>query len=151
MIVVLQDSREQRPLRIEGFPIEVVGLPVGDYGIKGFSDLKNPQFIVERKSLNDLIGSLNATRKGKSRFLRQVERMARFHYRALLVEANRNDVETAAYVSRTTPQSVLGRMEAICEHAGVHVFWCNNSHGAARQLESLVQEFMAAKLEHGPG
>lgn len=144
VVVVLQDTREQRPLRIKAFQVEVVGLPVGDYGIKGFSDWGNPKFIVERKSLDDLIGSLNSIRKGKSRFARQIERMLRFDCRALLIEADRFDVESGAYVSQTTPQSILGRVDAICASAGVDVFWCGDPERAARQLESLVRRWADA-------
>ena len=142
MHVILQDSRERRPLKIEAFEVEVTALEAGDYGIKGFSDRENPRFIVERKSLTDLIGTLNAVVRGRSRFFRQVQKMRDFEYRALLVESTRGSVEMACYTSRTSPESILGRLDAICKSAEVRVYWCGDAQGAARKLESLVRSFV---------
>lgn len=49
-MIVIRDTREQLPLDIKAYPVEIVRLPVGDYGIKGFSGWQNPAFIVERKA-----------------------------------------------------------------------------------------------------
>lgn len=144
MCIVIQDSREQRPLKIDAFPVEIESLSAGDYGIRGFSDHANPRFIVERKSLSDLIGSLNTFSKGKPRFVRQIEKMRRFEQKSLLIEAHRFDVESGAYVSQTSSKSILGRLDAICADARVTVFWCGDPEGAARQLESLVRNFIDA-------
>lgn len=81
--VVLIDTREQCPLPITAYPVERTGLPVGDYGIKGFSDWENPRFIVERKSLADLCGSLSNDRE---RFMREIEKLRQFAFRAIVIE-----------------------------------------------------------------
>lgn len=88
--VVLVDTREQTPLKITQYPVEVVGLRTGDYGVRGFSDLTNPRFIIERKSLADLCGSLG---KGRIRFMEEMERMREFTFRALVIEAAVDEVE----------------------------------------------------------
>ena len=46
MTTIIIDTREQQPLKIEAYPVEVESLPVGDYGIKGLSDWGNPAFII---------------------------------------------------------------------------------------------------------
>ena len=86
------DTREQLPLTIRRYAVEVCKLDFGDYGIKGHSDLNNPAFIVERKSLSDLIGSLTS---GRDRFFREVEGLRRFRFAGLVIEAERSDVESS--------------------------------------------------------
>ncbi len=60
--VILVDTREQMPLPIEACETQTVCLSCGDYVIRGFSDWTNPAFLVERKSLGDLAGSLTDPR-----------------------------------------------------------------------------------------
>jgi ERCC4-type nuclease len=136
---VLVDSREQQPLEIVAYPVEVVGLPCGDYGIKGFSDWNNPAFAVERKSLNDLIGSLTT---GRDRFMREVEKLREFRFRCLLIEAVRGEVEMGQYRSAATPASILGSLAALQVRAGLHVIWAGSPEGAACELERLVRCFV---------
>lgn len=136
--ILLVDSREQRPLPLTRFPIERVGLSVGDYGIKGFSDWENPAFILERKSLPDLCASLGRERE---RFLREVEKMRGFRFRGLVIEAAVDEVECSQYRSLISPSAVLGTLDALSVRAGVHVFWCRDAFGAARRVESLAEKF----------
>jgi len=137
--VIIIDTREQRPLAIEAFSVKRVGLPVGDYGILGFSDWSRPAFICERKGIDDLVGGLTA---GRERFMREVEKMRAFQFRALLIEARREQVELGHYVSSATPQSILATLDALAVRAGLHIFWCDDPEGAARQLEGLVRQFV---------
>lgn len=137
--VVLIDTRDQRPLVITAFPSRVKTLPVGDYGIAGFSDWTNPAFIVERKSLGDLCGSLT---QGRERFFREVEKMRQFRFRALVIEAASEDVESHDYRSGASPASILGSLDALMVRAGLHIIWCDDATGAARQVEGLVRQFV---------
>lgn len=132
------DSREQLPLDVQGFPTEVVGLPVGDYGVKGFSDWTNPQFIVERKSLSDLISSLTS---GRERFDREVLKLRQFGFRALLIEAVVGECEFAQYRSSVKPATIFQSLAAYQVRTNLHVLWCGSHQGAARQLEMLVRQF----------
>jgi len=91
---ILIDTREQTPLAFDRrFPTERATLPVGDYGVRGFSDWSNPAFVIERKTLDDLCGSLGT---GRERFLREVERMRQFRFRALVIEAHKDQVTLGA-------------------------------------------------------
>jgi DNA excision repair protein ERCC-4 len=137
--VIQIDTREQQPLRISAYATETVALPAGDYGIKGFSDWTNPAFIVERKSLPDLIGSLTT---GRERFMKVIERMRAYRFAALVIEAEQVEVEIHQYQSATKPQSVLQSLAAIQTRANVHVIWCGNPDGAARCVERLVRQFV---------
>lgn len=137
-LVILVDTREQRPLEFETYPTEVVTLPVGDYGLKGFSDWTNPQFIVERKSLGDLIGSLTA---GRERFMKECEKMRQFRFRAILVEARRIEIEQGEYRSEAKPQSILGSLSSLEVRSGIHVIFAGDRTRAAAEVERLVRTF----------
>ncbi|MFH1016695.1 MAG: ERCC4 domain-containing protein [Pseudomonadota bacterium] len=138
--VILVDTREQVPLVFDRrFRIERATLAVGDYGVRGFSGWENPAFIVERKSLEDLCQSLGA---GRERFLREVERMRQFRFRALIIEGMREEVTAGEYRSEITPAAVLATLDALAVRSGLHVFWCGDAAGAARQVESLARQFV---------
>src|SRR5690554_3126729 len=94
---ILIDTREQCPLVIRRYPVEVIGLPVGDYGIRGFSDWHNPAFIIERKSLDDLAGSLF---QGRNRFMAEIEKMRQFGFRALVIEGHKDQVIMGQFRSK---------------------------------------------------
>jgi ERCC4-type nuclease len=136
---ILQDSREQSPLVFTAYPTEVATLSAGDYGIKGFSDWGNPQFIIERKSLNDLIGSLTF---GRERFWKELEKLRQFRFAAVVVEAERRDIENHVYRSAATPESVFQSLTAIMVRCNVHVVFCGDAGGAARMVERLVRQFV---------
>lgn len=136
---VVVDSREQRPWVFpDGVQVVRRGLPCGDYTVKGFGDWDCPRFVCERKELNDLIGSLT---HGRARFMRSIEKLRAFGFAAILIEASRIDVETGAYISSATPQSVLASLDAISVRANVHVYWCGDADGAAAQFLSLAKQF----------
>jgi DNA excision repair protein ERCC-4 len=137
---ILIDSREQLPLDIQGFPTEVIGLPVGDYGIKGFSDWNNSRFIVERKSLDDLVGSLT---QGRERFFKECEKMRQFQTAILLIEGMPNDIELETYRSRAKGSSIQGSIAALQVRANLQVVWGGGHTGAARALERLVRVFVS--------
>lgn len=136
--IILQDSREQSPLKIEGFPVEVEGLCVGDYSVKGFHTFDNPALAVERKSLSDLVGSLTA---GRERFHRELNKLQQFRFKAILIEATRKQIRIGDYRSNAMPQSILASLDAIAVRANIHIFYCDDATDAARQLEALVRQF----------
>lgn len=136
---VIIDSREQTPLAIRAYPTVVEKLDFGDYGIVGFSSLNNPRFAVERKSLGDLIGSLTT---GRERFMREIEGLRRFTFSAILIESERIVIESEAYRSRTTPQSILGTLDAIMVRANVHIVWGGSHAESATRLEQIVRQFV---------
>ena len=142
--VIVQDTREQCPLPITAFPVEVCGLPVGDYSVKGFHSWENPGIAIERKSLEDLCHSLG---KGRERFLREVEKLRQFRFRGLVIEAVKDQVELAQYRSLISPASVLATLDALSVRAGLHIYWCDDPPGAARQVESLVRQFTRGILK----
>lgn len=85
---ILQDTREQNPLRLVGVPMEVAALPYGDYAL--VEPVRNDYLFVDRKSLNDWIGTLSAN--NIERFTREVERASADNaYLVMLVETRIED------------------------------------------------------------
>lgn len=137
--VILVDTREQAPLRFQNYQTEIATLPIGDYGLKNFSGWANPRFIVERKSLADLIGSLSS---GRDRFYREIEKLRQFEFRAIGVEAFREQIECKDYASQMTPQSILASVDAIEVRANIHMIWAGDAGGLAARIESLARQFV---------
>ncbi len=137
---IVVDTREQVPLVfLPEFKTVRLGLPVGDYGIAGFSDWDNPAIIAERKSLDDLCGSLG---KGRARFYREIEKMRAFRFAALVIESTPREVEKEEYRSQIRAASIFGTLDALAVRTGLHIFWCGNAYGAARQVEALCRQFV---------
>ena len=103
------------------------------------ADWRNPTFILERKTLDDLIDSLVFDER--DRFLREVEKMRQLRFAGLLIEGHRDQVAGAEYHSRATPESMLASVDALTVRTGLHIFWCGDHEGAARQVEGLVAQF----------
>lgn len=93
---VIIDSREQSPWLFTNFKTDktskggprplvvqtrVEGLPSGDYSIDGFQQ----RVAIERKSLEDLYGTLGG---GRDRFTRELERLSTYDRAAVVVEAS---------------------------------------------------------------
>ena len=72
----------------------------------------------------------------------QIERMKLIGFRALLIEARRDQVELAQYRSQISSASVLSTLDALVVRCGLHVFWCDSPLGCAETLQSLVRQFV---------
>lgn len=96
--IIAVDTREQLPYRFVGFDRVEKGrrhiinqmtatetLSTGDYSIIGMEN----RVCVERKSLADFVGTLTT---GRDRFKRELERMGKIDYPAIVVEASWLDI-----------------------------------------------------------
>lgn len=95
---IVVDSREQRAYTFENMPpmardrakllaVPTIccGLPTGDYSIEGYEN----RVAVERKSLQDLYGTLG---QGRERFEREFERLNVMDYAAVVIEATWQEI-----------------------------------------------------------
>ena len=98
-ITILIDTREQLPFAFPGMTTEVTSLPTGDYSIKGMESI----VAIERKSLEDLVGSCGCDR---DRFDREIQRLLAYPVRCLVVEADWQDVALGEWRSKLTPKQV---------------------------------------------
>ena len=132
--VVLIDTREQMALSFARFPNWIAGerrqkLAVGDYSIEGMEKL----IIVERKSLSDLITTLMQNR---SRFFDMCEKLAKYRWRALLVEASYEDIKTWYGEELNTsahPNAVSGSLDAVEAKFGIPVIYTSRHRPLAEE------------------
>lgn len=108
---IIIDTREQLPYDFPGESTSHETMQTGDYTVKGFEDT----FAVERKSLDDLVGTISS---GRARFLKEIERAQAFERFVVVIEADYSDVDDYRdkkncpnYYSRMHPNSVLGTVE----------------------------------------
>ncbi len=123
--VVLIDTREKTPLNLSRLKNWIAGekrmaLKAGDYSVEGMEKL----LILERKTLTDLITTLIQER---ARFFRQCEKMAKYRWKGLLVEASYEDVKTTydpdIYNTSAHPNAVSGTLDALEARYGIPVIY----------------------------
>ena len=107
-LVILIDSREQMPLGFKSVPIEYINLKAGDYSCKGF---EKEGISLERKTITDFLLSISHNRK---RFEKEIERLSKFEFAAILIEANFDGlIHPPIPQSRINPLAVLSTINKI--------------------------------------
>jgi len=123
--IVLIDTREKYPFDFSRFKNWIGGhkslaLKAGDYSVEGMETL----LILERKTLTDLITTVIQQRV---RFFKQCEKMTKYRWRALLVEASYEDIKTPydqdEYNTLAHPNAVSGTLDALEARFGIPVIY----------------------------
>lgn len=123
--IVLVDTREKYPFEFGGFKNWIAdtrsqALKVGDYSIEGMEKL----LALERKTLTDLITTVIQER---SRFFKQCEKMTKYRWRALLIEASYEDIKSPydydTYNTLAHPNAVSGTLDALEARYGISVIY----------------------------
>ncbi|MBF0559638.1 MAG: hypothetical protein HQL08_12760 [Nitrospirae bacterium] len=136
--VVLVDTREKFPFDFSRFPNWIAEqkktkLSVGDYSVQGMEDM----LVIERKSLTDLITTLMQQRP---RFFKLCEKMAKYRWRALFVEASYEDIKSPyGEYTRSHPNAVSGTLDALEAKFGIPVVYTS-------QYQTLAEEKAASWL-----
>lgn len=133
VIVDLREFRSELPSLIHhrGIDIEPVTLEVGDYVL-------TPDMCVERKSLSDLIGSLNS-----GRLYNQVQSMNRYYKKPiLLIEFDQNkpfSLQGKYYLSNeVSSQNVSSKLILLTLHfPQLRILWCHSPYATAEMFEIL--------------
>jgi ERCC4-type nuclease len=122
--VVLVDTREQLPLPLFASHRNWIAgerratLKTGDYSIEGMESL----LALERKSLADLI---DCTVTSRVRFLACCSRLAKFRWKAILIEASYEDIkrgwDTDEIQSAVHPNSVCGLLDPVEAKFGIPI------------------------------
>lgn len=121
--VVVVDTREQRPYRFPRW--ERRTLASGDYSLVGLED----QVAIERKTKADAYASLG---RGRARFERELGRLARLDYAAVVIEASLPDFLQAPAFSRLNPRAAVRSLIAWAVKYRVGVFFAGDRrHGRA--------------------
>ena len=150
---IIIDTREQKPWVFpEWATVRVGTLKQGDYTLEG-----DDRFAIERKSLDDFIGTIFS---GWERFKRELERMTRadFAAKVIIVEADFHQLCFSVAENgdllppehrhfNITPQAVMGRIAELA-FMGVEVLFCRDAGHAVmmayfllmKRLEELEKE-----------
>ncbi|MBU1002098.1 MAG: ERCC4 domain-containing protein [Proteobacteria bacterium] len=134
---IVIDSREQRPLDFSRWEIETVRgcLPTGDYSVFGYEN----RIALERKSINDLVGSVIHQR---DRFEAELARGRELEVFAVVCECSMRDVARHHYTSRACPESVLQSLFAFMVRYGTPVIWADSPEGASYVVKSLLSKYL---------
>lgn len=146
-IVIIEDTKEQHPLDFAPFAAYGIAsvrrnLRTGDYSVDGYEH----HVLVERKSLNDLVGTLTF---GRDRFLREMyDRGAFVPCKHLVVEATWRDISTPYPFSDANPAAIVNSLFSLMmPPTGVHVF-VGNRRMCAWYIANVALNFVR-RVTHG--
>jgi hypothetical protein len=142
VIVDMREFRSELPslLHKRGIDIEPITLEVGDY-------ILTPDICVERKSISDLIGSLNC-----GRLFNQATSMTRFYAKPmLLIEFDNNKpfaLQGKYYLSRDLAASdLVARLQLLTLHfPKLRILWSPSPHATAELFEVRFRSAVARAL-----
>lgn len=135
-LVCICDTREQLPFDVTPLKMERGTLACGDYSIKGLENLIS----VERKSLEDLCGVVGRDRE---RFDREIQRMLAYEARAIVIEANWDQVKAGAWRSKVTSSQVIGSLYSWCAR-GINVWLA----GSREEAQEMTVRFLFCAARH---
>ncbi|XP_063170787.1 DNA repair endonuclease XPF [Candoia aspera] len=135
IVVDMREFRSELPSLIHrrGIDIEPVTLEVGDY-------ILTPDICVERKSISDLIGSLN-----NGRLYTQCVSMSRYYKRpVLLIEFDPNKsfslTPRSSLYQEISSNDVISKLTLLTLHfPRLRLLWCPSPHATAELFEELKQ------------
>lgn len=134
---ILIDNREQTPLPFSpNVPTAQATLYPGDYSLLGYER----EFAIERKSLEDLVGSLighktqadGKRRYNRDRLIEELTAMRDFRFKCVIVTSSRQKLEAHYYTSRIEPTNIIGMISSIEALTGVQFKFYNSPEEAAR-------------------
>ncbi len=132
MIVVIIDSREQLPYEFENS--EVGTLNTGDYSVKGLE----PHVCVERKTKSDAYASVG---RGRDRFEREFERMAKMSFSAVVIESSLTDFLIPPPHSRMNPRAAISTLLGWSVRFFIPVFFADNRQMAQATTYQLLEKY----------
>jgi ERCC4-type nuclease len=137
---IVVDTREQIPFDFVGCGCDAVvtvkKLTTGDYSVAGLED----QITIERKSLAYLYGSCG--KNGRERFEREIVRMAKFRYAAIVVEEQWGDILCRPPVRSKLPSKcLLASLMAWSVRFGIQIWPCPGVAAATKFTFRLLERF----------
>jgi ERCC4-type nuclease len=132
-VTIIVDTREQEPYGFDPRLVVAVrrALPAGDYSVAGLEEF----VAVERKTLDDFVGTVI---RARGRFYRELRRLERYPRACVVVEADLSDVIGGRYRGDAHPLAILGSAVAVTVDFGVPVFFCSNRQIACRFVEGYL-------------
>ncbi len=140
---IIVDTREQTPWhfpRQTGVTVCRRALPAGDYALEG-----DDGFAIERKSLNDFVGTIT---RGWDRFQRELERMEGWPNKVIIVESDLDNMLfrdgdgvliPPDYDSMVEPQLIKKRIAQLTMQ-GCSVLFCRDAGMSAAMALTILKE-----------
>ena len=149
--VILIDTREKTPWTFANHETERVGIKVGDYSIRdadgrSWAPGNDNSIMIERKSIDDLVGSFTFGRERFGREWIKVHEMNVERY-YLIVEGDMSDLVNGNYVSKATPSSIIQSIVSWELVYGYHVWMAGKPQWAARLAESVLEKHVTGILK----
>lgn len=139
-ITIVTDSREQRPFQFKNSVVQA--LPTGDYSLLGYEH----RVTVERKSASDIFSSLGA---GRERFERELQRMSKIDYAAIVIEAGLPELLRQPPFSQMNPKSVVNSLVSWSVKYKVHVFFAGDRRHAKALTYRILEKYHRYVTERG--
>ena len=142
-VKIVIDSREQSPygfqdVKYKDTTVESGTLTTGDYSLVGFTDAVG----IERKSLDDMAGTLTT---GRERFERELERSRGMDFFAIVIEADLSHVARHCYRSKMAPTAFIQSLFSYQVRFGCHVVWAGCRERGEYATHSLLQKYLACQ------
>jgi len=137
-MIIITDTREQRPFTFDDFPeVEVrrAILQTGDYTLAGFTHLVG----IERKNgVDELVSCLSGDRE---RFEAELLRARGFERFYVVIEGSFADVLGGRYRSKMTPKAVVASIAEFTTRYGVPFLFCGGRGAAEWMAYELLSKF----------
>ena len=130
--VIAVDTREQKPYRFAHS--EVKTLASGDYSLVGFED----RVAIERKTKQDAYASLG---QGRARFERELQRLTRFDYAAVVIETSLPEFLRVPAFSKMSPKAAASSLVAWSVKYHVCVFFAGDRRHGNALTRQLLETF----------
>jgi DNA excision repair protein ERCC-4 len=137
-VIIAIDTREQRPYRFSKSVVET--LETGDYSVAGLED----RVAVERKRPQELFLCAGRDRE---RFVRELERLARFDYAALVIEGSLKTLLEPSAFSRVSPKAVLNSLVSWSIRYGVHIFFADSRRLSRALTYRILEKYSRYRQE----
>lgn len=141
MYKILIDSREQRPYEFAGRQVEVKGLKTGDYSVDYDGEDLSHKVAIERKSLDDFVGSITTNRE---RFVKELERAKDLEFFAIVIEGSWDDIDAHRYTSLASPKSITGTILSWTVKYNIPIILA----GTRQRAEQIVVNYLDAYLRY---
>ena len=117
-------------------------LQVGDYSIKGYED----KFVIERKSLPDLFGTLSS---GHKRFKKELERAREYEYFAIVIDGSYssclNKEFDGSYHIKMRGYVITSILFTLHMKYNINIFFSNGRTESKNIIKELMKSYLKTK------
>lgn len=134
MPAIIVDSREKLPYRFLGHRVLIRALSAGDYSLESMEG----EVAIERKQLPELFACAGRER---TRFKKELERLSKFSYAAIVVECSLKDLLMPPPYTKMNPKAVINSFIAWSVKYRVCVFFAGDRVHAQALTRRLLEKY----------